>query len=620
MALRKIVLQPGVNRENSRYASENTWYECDNIRFRQGTPEKIGGWQRISTNTFLGIAKSLWNWVTLTGQNLIGVGTNLKFYIESGGMYHDITPLSDPPHIIDTTDPFTIAPATSIATVTDEMLPTGALPTSFVSFKGVALFEGFDLNNNYQIIDILDGSFTIDVGTVSPTGATGGGNIVEASYEINTGYAYFSPREGWGVGGWGAGNWSESDINASELRLWSQSNFGQDLIIGMRDGPIFYWEPGDFSIRAVRLDSKTGHKQVPNYQRLILVSDVERFVFAFGGNDYGTETDTNPLQVRWSNQGSAVDWEVRSSGTAGFLILSRGTEIIAALQARQELLVWTDSSLYSLQYAGAPTLWTAQLVGDNISTVSQNCTIFANGITYWMGKDKFYQYDGRTQPLRCDLRKFVFDNFNKTQYNQVFTGSNEAYHEVWWFYCTEHTTSIDRYVVYNYMEDVWYYGSMARSAWLDSGLRDYPLAATYINNLVNHEQGVDDNASAPTKPIHAYITSGEFDIDDGQQFSFIWRVLPDIRFTGSTVTSPTATMTLLPAKNSGSGYNVPTSEGGSNEALITSGTILPIEQFTGQVYTRVRGRQLAMKIESTGPGITWQLGVPRIDMRPDGRR
>ena len=326
------------------------------------------------------------------------------------------------------------------------------------------------------------------------------------------------------------------------------------------------------------------------------------------------------MLIRWSDQENATNWTPSASNQAGDLILSNGTDIIGAKQARQEVLVWTDSALYSLQYVGAPAVWTAQLVGENISIASQNAVAYTNGVAYWMGKDKFYKYDGRTQPLRCDLRKFIFNDFNTTQYAQVFAGTIESYHEVWWFYCSSGSTVADKYVVYNYLEDVWYYGNMSRSAWLDSGLRNNPLAATYTYNLVDHEDGVDDNETTTTAPIAAHIESAQFDLDDGHQFMFIWRLMPDISFDGSTASSPSATMSLLPLANSGSGYNNPLSEGGSNSAAVTRTATTPVEQFTGEVYTRVRGRQMAMKIESSAEGVTWQLGSPRIDMRPDGRR
>jgi hypothetical protein len=342
-------------------------------------------------------------------------------------------------------------------------------------------------------------------------------------------------------------------------------------------------------------------------------------MFAFGANEFASAT-VNPMLVRWSDQGNALNWTPSATTQAGFLTLSRGSKLVTAKQSRQEVLVWTDSALYSMQYVGAPVVWAAQLVGENISIAGQNAVAYANGVAYWMGKDKFYKYDGRTTPLRCDLRQFIFNDFNTQQYDQVVAGTNESYHEIWWFYCSTDQTTSDRYVVYNYMEDVWYYGTMSRSAWLDSGLRDHPLGATYSSNLVNHEQGVDDNENATTLPIHAYVASAEFDLDDGHQFAFIWRILPDIRFDGSTSGSPSATMTLLPLANSGSGYSDPASVGGNNAQAVTRTAVLPVEQFTGQIYTRVRGRQLAMKVESTGLGVTWQLGAPRLDMRPDGRR
>lgn len=608
-------MKSGVNRENTRYTSEGGWYECDKIRFRQGTPEKIGGWQRISSTVFQGVARSLWNWVTLGSQNLIGVGTNLKFYIENGGAYNDITPLRA---TVTLTNPFETTSGSPIVVVTDAN--GGYTDGDFVTYSGASAVGGLTLNGEYQItITTTTNEYTIDAGAAASSSATGGGTVT-AKYQINIGSAFAVPLTGWSASSWGSGTWGVGGTSTESIRLWSQSNFGEDLIFGPRGGPIYYWDAtSGLTSRAVELSTLGGASNVPTSQRILEISDINRFVFAFGANEFGSAT-VNPMLIRWSDQGSAVDWTPSVTSQAGFLTLSRGTEIIASKQARQEVLVWTDAALYSLQYVGAPVVWSAQLVGENISTASQNCVAYANGVAYWMGKDKFYKYDGRTQPLRCDLRKFIFGDFNEQQYDQVFAGTNESYHEVWWFYCSTDQTNIDRYVVYNYLEDIWYYGTMARTAWLDSGLRGNPLAATYTYNLVNHEEGVDDNETGTTAAIHAYVASAEFDLEDGHQFAFIWRVLPDIRFDGSTVGSPSATMTLLPLANSGSGYNSPTSVGGSNSRTITRTAVLPVEAYTGQIYTRVRGRQLAMKIESTGEGVTWQLGSPRIDMRPDGRR
>ena len=615
MPLKKLLLKAGVNRENTRYTSEGGWYECDKIRFRQGTPEKIGGWQRISSTTFQGVCRSLWNWVTLASDNFISVGTNLKFYIEQGGAYSDITPLRD---TVVLTDPFETTSGSPVVVVTDAN--GGFLDGDFVTFSGATAVGGVTVVGEYQItLTTTPNEYTIDVGTAATSTATGGGTVT-AAYQINTGPAFAIPLTGWGASFWGSGTWGIGATSTNDIRLWSQSNFGEDLIFGPRGGPIYYWDAtSGITARGVELSTLPGASDAPTSQRLIEISDINRFVFAFGANDFGTIT-VNPMLVRWSDQGSAVDWTPSVTSQAGFLTLSRGSEIVAAKQSRQEVLVWTDAALYAMQYVGAPVVWSAQLVGENTSIAGQNAVAYSNGVAYWMGNDKFYKYDGRVQPLRCDLRKFIFDDFNHSQFNQVTAGTNESYHEVWWFYCSSDATQNDRYVVYNYMEDVWYYGTMSRSAWLDSGLRDNPLAATYNNNLVNHESGVDDNETGTTLPIYAYIASAEFDLDDGHQFAFVWRILPDIRFDGSTAAAPSATMTLLPMANSGSGYNNPASVGGSNSRVISRSAVLPIEAYTGQIFTRVRGRQIAIKIESTGEGVTWQLGAPRIDMRPDGRR
>ena len=615
MPLKKLLLKSGVNRENTRYTSEGGWYECDKIRFRQGTPEKIGGWQRISSTTFQGVCRSLWNWITLGSINYVAVGTNLKYYIENGGAYTDVTPLRD---TVVLTNPFETTSGSPIVTVTDAN--GGFADGDFVTYSGASAVGGLTLNGEYQItLTTTTNEYTIDAGSAASSSATGGGTVT-AAYQINVGTAFAIPLTGWGASSWSSGTWGVGETSVESIRLWSQSNFGEDLVFGPRGGPIYYWDAtSGLTSRGVELSTLSGASDVPTSQNILEISDINRFVFAFGANEFGSVI-VNPMLVRWSDQGSVVDWTPSVTSQAGFLTLSRGTEIIASKQARQEILVWTDVALYSMQYVGAPVVWSAQLVGENISTASQNCVAYANGVAYWMGKDKFYKYDGRTQPLRCDLRKFIFNDFNTQQYDQVFAGTNESYHEVWWFYCSTDQTNIDRYVVYNYLEDIWYYGTMARTAWLDSGLRGKPLAATYSSNLVNHEEGVDDNETGTTAPIHAYVASAEFDLEDGHQFAFIWRILPDIRFDGSTAGSPSATMTLLPLANSGSGYNNPLSEGGSNSRTVTRTAVLPVEEYTGQIYTRVRGRQLAIKVESDGEGVTWQLGAPRIDMRPDGRR
>jgi hypothetical protein len=701
MPLKKLRPKPGVNRENTRYTSEGGWYESDKIRFRQGTPEKIGGWQRISSNTFLGVCRALWNWVTNTSYNLMGVGTNLKYYIENGGAYYDITPFRE---MVTLTNPFETTNGSNVVIVNDS---TGSyINNDFVYFYPTRTFNGVTLYGEYQITFVGSNKYSIIASTNATSTGTGVGGTIYAVYQINTGLGSTGALRGWGAGRWGTGAWGIGTASTTEIRLWSQSNFGEDLIYGPRGGGIYYWDaslgfepfaftatvasptvisinttisndtpirlipdsgatlptgitPGQqyyvrnssgntFNISATPtgalinvsgagsgtfrvlsngypLDEFGSATDVPIKQNYILVSDVSRFVFALGVTEYGS-TLFDPMLIRWSDQEDPYNWTPAATNQAGFLRLSKGSKIITSIQSRQEILVWTDVALYSLQYVGAPIVWGAQLMGDNISIASQNAVAFANGVSYWMGKEKFYMYDGRVQPLNCDLRKYVFNDFNTSQYEQVFAGTNEAFHEIWWFYCSAGSTVVDRYVIYNYEEKIWYYGTMARTAWIDTGLRSFPVAATYNNNIVNHEDGVDDNVTGTPAPIVAYITSAEFDLDDGHNFMFIWRVLPDITFSNSTAEAPAVNMYLLPLKNSGSGYSINAatnanhSVAGDSSAPVVRSVVLPVEQYTGQIYTRVRGRQMAIKVESDSLGTAWQLGSTRLDMRPDGRR
>jgi hypothetical protein len=378
-----------------------------------------------------------------------------------------------------------------------------------------------------------------------------------------------------------------------------------------------------FSARGINITQLGGASDCPTVQNIIFVSDASRFVFAFGCNDYGS-TVQDPMLVRWSDQESVTQWTPSATNQAGSIRLSHGSKIVTCVQTRQEVVVFTDSSLYSFQYQGPPTVWSSQLLGDNISIIGPNAAAIASGVVYWMGVDKFYKYDGRTQTLRCDLRQYIYQDINLAQSAQVFAGTNEGFNEVWWFYCSAGSNVIDKYVTFNYFENngegVWAFGTLGRTAWLDSGLRDYPLAATYTYNLVNHEYGVNDNETGTTLPISAIISSSEFDIDDGNNFGFVWRMLPDITFRGSETTNPQVTMTLIPMQNSGSGYNNPISLGGNENATVTRTSTAVIEQFTGQVYIRVRGRQMILQVESNQIGCTWQLGSPRIDIKQDGRR
>jgi hypothetical protein len=644
MPLKKILFRPGVNRENTRYASESLgavnsgtqsvggWYESEKIRFRQGTPEKLGGWAPNSLSQFLGVCRSMWNWITLGGLNLVGLGTNLKFYIERGGVYNDITPIRlDRTAGTALTNPFTATLGSTIITVADTA--NGSVTGDFVTFSGATGLGGnitaTVLNQEYQLTVVNSNSYTIDVGVAAnATDVSGspGGGTVDAEYQLNVGPAFQIPNVGWGAGAWGSGVWGTGGTSFSSLRLWSQANFGEDLVFGPRGGGLYYWDATNgVTDRGVLVSSLPDDSDVPVVQNYILISDASRFVFVFGTNDYGSST-LNPMLIRWSDQESVTQWTPDITNQASSLQLSHGSEIITAIQARQEIVVFTDSAVYSLQYQGPPAVWGSQLLGDNISIMGQNAASIASGVVYWMGIDKFYKYDGRVQTMRCDLRQYIYSDINLSQKQQFFAGTNEGFNEVWWFYCSANSTTIDKYVIYNYAEDVWYYGTMERTAWLDSGLRNYPMAATYDatetnGRLLNHEFGVDNNVDGTPVGMVTSISSSEFDIDDGHNFGFVYRILPDLTFRGSTgSTTPQVTMTLIPLANSGSGYNSPQSEGGSSNASIQRIATAPVEEFTGQVFVRVRGRQMVFKIDSTNLGTQWQIGAPRIDIKTDGRR
>jgi hypothetical protein len=613
MPLKKILFKPGVNRENTRYTTEGGWYECDKVRFRQGNPEVIGGWEPLSLATFLGTCRSLWNWVTLSNLNLVSVGTNLKFYIERGGAYFDITPLRTTTTL--PTDPFT---GNGTTTVTVDAPTNGALTGDFVTFSGVTGTYASLLNGEFQISNASTNSYTITVASAIPAGTTGGA-AVSAAYQLNTGPEFAIPFTGWGAGTWSSGAWGAGGTTVTSLRIWSQGNWGEDLVFGPRNGGIYYWDATTgLTVRGFDLATALGASDVPTVQNYIFISDINRFLFAFGCNDYGSSTQ-DPMLIRWSDQEDAFNWTPAATNQAGSLRLSHGSEIVTAVQARQEIVVFTDSALYSLQYLDAPIFWGAQLLGDNISIVGQNAATIASGIVYWMGVDKFYAYDGRVQTLPCDLRRYIFSDFNQAQAQQVFAGTNEGFNEVWWFYCSANSTVIDRYVVFNYLEKVWYYGTMNRTAWLDSGLRDFPMAATYSHTLVYHEAGLNDNVAGTPSAISAYISSSEFDIDDGHNFGFVWRVLPDLTFQNSTSapdgTTPRVTMSLAGLYSSGSG-RIDTASG----LVSKTNAYLLTEEFTGQIFTRVRGRQMVFGISSNQLNTAWQLGAPRIDIRPDGRR
>ena len=734
MPLQKLQFRPGLNREGTDYSNEGGYFDCDKVRFRSGYPEKIGGWIRLSNETFLGVARAMWNWVTLNGANLLGVGTNLKYYIEQGGDYNDITPIRAT--FTTASTPSTdncISTTNGSTTITVNYANYGGVTGDFVTITGAVDVGGItaaQLNKEHQITYIDTARFSFTVTSAATSTATGGGTAITLAFQVNTGLDVFIRGTGWGAGTWpsyvntpltnpftaagigvstltvtqaghgltsgdyvyfvsiaadpcginrlvlqkafpvtvtglntytistviGGFTYLTTSTAASggavivstpvapvrgwgtaaavgigqQLRLWTNDNFGEDLLIAPRGGSIYYWDATTgTSVRALLLNTASTNagfagQFVPNTTNQIIGSSIQRFAIAFGSNPYDPLVPNNqfdPLLVRWSDQENPFDWVPEATNQSGEYRLNIGSFIMCARSTRQEILVWSDAAIYSMQYLGPPYVWGFQLLQDNISIMSPNSSITVNNVTYWMGTDKFFSYTGRVETLPCTLWQFVFDDINKDQAFQVFAGSNESYNEVWWFYCSQNSNTVDKYIIYNYLERVWSYGTMNRTAWLDSGLRQYPMAAYPAGNKVLfHEANVDDVSGLTPVPIEAYIQSSDFDIGDGHNFGFVWRILPDITFNGSNVNQPSVTMTLRPRENSGTPYGAADNPRVQSAQNYTSRNTYEVQQFDGQVYTRLRARQMSFRIESTGLGVAWQLGSPRIDIRPDGRR
>ena len=765
MPLQKLQFTPGINRESTTYANEGGFYACDKVRFRSGYAEKIGGWINQSTNTFNGVCRSLFNWITLASDNLLGVGTNSKIYVENAGIYHDITPLAQT--ITLPNNPFATTLGSYLVTVTTTS-PHNISVGTYVTFSGVSgsgIVNGVTLNGNFEVLTVpTSTSFTILGAVVATSTGSGGGAAVSAEIEISAGNATFSLGLGWGGGPWGFGGWGVGSTIATQIRLWSQDNDRENLLFNPRSGAIYYWEKDTSTwARAITLNayantqvkatteadflsgvttitvidpngidtgsvvSGTGipagtyvttayiagsytvpisaattapssgtytfsyaGRHVPNNTYQVATSSVGNFTIAFGSNPYNPVNfaeDFDPLLVRWSDADNPFEWVPATTNQSGENRLSFGSYIVAALDTRQEILIWTDAAIFSMQYLGPPYVFSQNLLMDNISIASPNAGITVNNVTYWMGVDKFYQYSGRVETLPCSLRQFVFTDINTDQLAQIVAGTNEGYNEVWWFYPTANSLVNNRYVIYNHLERIWYYGDLERSFWLDSPLRQYPMAAFSIqtsylsaainssvtilpivnaasyanegvvtidfekifytgktsnsltgctrgydgtaatshiqystvsysvpNQVMNHENGNDDRSTAEILPIAAYIETSDFDIQDGQSFGYIWRMLPDLTFNGSNSNTPSVTLTVKPRQNSGSAYSA------ANTPTVTETQSFPIELYTGQVYTRVRGRQMSFRMSSADIGVAWQMGMMRLDIRPDGRR
>jgi hypothetical protein len=813
MPLQKLQFRPGVNREGTDYSNEGGWYACDKVRFRSGFPEKIGGWVRLSNNTFVGVCRALWNWATLAGSNLLGVGTSKKYYIESGGNYNDVTPLvlnsAGNTTTTLTSNPFSATSGSNLITVTDTVSGIITNVGDYITLTSTTTVGGLTIQGEYTVTAVITSqSFRITASASASSTGTGGGTVT-IQYQYPVGNDVFTVNNGWGAGPWspttptalganpfsmsagsnvvtvtqnahgylttagsfvvgqqykivstgsgstnftligaasnaigtvftatgvGTGSGTASNVwvaflgatavnstavtfgfsgtvafpttplgigfyghpldtfaaslfnstfeltyvdantytitiqktatygmlgggsnvvaypqygirpwNSAadvgigqQLRLWSNDNFGEDLIIAPRGGAIFYWDAtAGLTVRAVELSTLasgatvpgtayTYKDFVPNQTNQIIGSAIQRFVIAFGSNPYdptNPNSTFDPLLVRWSDQENPFLWVPDATNQSGEYRLNIGSTIICAKSTRQEILVWSDAAIYSMQYLGPPYIWGFQLLQDNITVMSPNSAITINNITYWMGTDKFFMYSGRVETLPCAIWQFIFDDINKDQAFQVFAGSNEAYSEVWWFYCSQDSGVVDSYVIYNYLERTWAYGTMNRTAWLDSGLRQYPMAADGANNrILYHEANVDDVSGLTPVPIEAYIQSSDFDIGDGHNFGFVWRILPDLTFNGSNVNQPHVTMTVRPRRNSGAPYGTADNPQVASTQNYASRGTYDVQEFDGQVYTRLRARQMSFRIESTTLGVAWQLGTPRIDIRPDGRR
>jgi hypothetical protein len=561
----------------------------------------------------------MWAWTTNAGFSNVGVGTHLKYYVENAGSYSDITPLRSSATL--GTNPFNTNGTT---TVTVTHTAHGAVTGDYVTFSGAVGFNGLSaatLNTTFPITYLTANTYSIVVATTATSSGAGGGSAVVAKYDISPGQQLAVQSFGWGAGGWGVSGWGQQATTGvtTPLRLWNAHNYGQNLVYGPRGGALYYWDasnlPANFDNRGVLVSSLAGASDVPNFQNELLVSDTSRFVLCFGTNDIATPAVLDPLLIRWSDQENIQKWTPAITNQAGGVKLSSGSKIVAAVSTKQEIIVFTDSAVYSMQYVGPPYVWNLSQAADNVSVMSPNCMAVANNIVYWMGQDKFYMYSGRVETLPCSLRQYVFSDINISQRDQVICGTNEGFTEIWWFYCSAGNTTAtpDRYVVFNHLDRAWYYGTMQRTAWSDSGLRANPMGIKN-NKILYHESGNDDGSVSPAVAIDSYIESADFDIEDGDKMTFCWRMIPDLTFNGSVANDPSVTVVVKPRDFSGVDYKPE-----APDAVIRS-VQSPVEQYTKQVFLRFRGRQMAFRIESDAIGTQWQLGSPRIDIRSDGRK
>ena len=705
MPLAKLQFRPGINRETTSYTNEGGWFDVDKVRFRFGLPEKIGGWLKTSATYFLGTCRALHPWVALDGSRYLGVGTHLKYYINEGGGYNDITPirattaagdvtfqaaattLAANVAANDTTIALTSATnfptaggrikinseiltyaavsgsdligclrgqngttpaahsstdAVTCATLTVSDTAHGALDNDFVTFSGASTLgdqiTADVLNQEYQITAVVDSdTYQIESRTVSTiasiTTTTGlnqtyvfatssdsgtGGASVVGTYQINTGLDTTITGNGWGAGAWSRGTWGSGfalNVSGQTLRIWSHDNFGEDLLINVRDGGIYYWDKSSgLATRAVALSALSGANAAPTIAKKVLVSDRDRHVLAFGCDPENAIGTQDPMLIRFSSQESVTDWAATATNTAGDLRLGSGSQIVNALETRQQIVVFTDTTLYAMQYLGPPFTFGVNTLSENVTIAGPLAAIAIEDNVIWMGQEEFYIYSGAVQRLPCSVRDYVFTDMNTDQMEKITAATNTAFSEVWWFYPSANSTECDRYVVYNYQQQIWYYGTLSRTCWLDRGVESIPVAASTDHALYFHEVGFDDGSVEPALPISAYIESSQMSLGEGDQFVFLRRLIPDLTFRDSTAASPTATFTLKTRNFPGGNYLQ------TNSKDVVKTASVPVEQFTDQVFVRLRGRSFAFRIDSDDLGVTWRLGSPRVEVQPDGMR
>jgi len=619
MPFLKLQFRPGLNKDTASYADEGGWNDCDKIRFRMGYPETIGGWEKISNSQFLGSCRAIHPWTSLSGTQYIGIGTNLKYYVLRGTAYFDITPIRSTTSAGDVT--FSATDGSSTITVTDTS--HGALINDFVTFSGAVSLGGNItadiLNAEHQITSVINAnSYTISVSATANSSDSGnGGASVIGAYQINTGLDTSIVGTGWGAGAYGAGGWSDpSDVTVAgaQLRIWSHDNYGEDLVMNVHDGGIFYWDQSaGLNTRAVALSSLVGSNKAPTIAKKVFLSDRDRHLIAFGCDDEFSIGTQDPLLIRFSDQESLTQWESLPTNTAGSLRISTGSEIITAVKTKQQSVIFTDISVHVMQYIGAPFTFGLNEVSTGTSIMGQNAAVAVNDNVYWMGKESFFIYNGTVQQIACPVLEYVFNDFNHSQSGKVFAGHNSEHSEIWWFYPSANSDNNDKYVIYNYGQNIWYFGNLNRTAWAARGVFGYPIAASIDGYLYYHEFGINDGSVNPPVGIASYIESNPVDLGNGDQFMFVSRIVPDMTFRNSQ-NSPSATFTLKAKDFHGNAFF------GTDSQAATRSASVPVEQYTGELFVRIRGRSMALRVESDQLDTAWRLGAPRLEFRPDGRR